>query len=252
MLTYLARNTRPDIEYAVHQCARFQCDPREPHANAIKRIGRYLIATKDKGISFKPTGDLSHFECFVDADFAGAYTKETCEDPNSVKSRTGCVIKYAGCPITWFSRLQTEIALSTTEAEYIALSSAAREVLPLREMITELKPILNIPDANLVIKCTLFEDNMGAEELAKIPKNRPRTKHIAVKYHHFREAVKIGILMVERVDTTNQLADIFTKPLARVPLEHLRLRIMGWTAMLSHGHLDEETFNAVRQESIGH
>ena len=58
--------------------------------------------------------------------------------------------------------------------------------------------------------------------------------------------------MVERVNTTNQQADIFTKPLARVPLEHLRLRIMGWTAMLSHGHLSEETFNSVRQESIGH
>ena len=105
MLTYLARNTRPDLEYAVHQCARFQCDPREPHANAIKRIGRYLIGTKDKGVSFTPSKDLSHFECFVDADFAGNYTTETCEDPNSVKSRTGCVIKYAGCPITWFSRL---------------------------------------------------------------------------------------------------------------------------------------------------
>ena len=124
--------------------------------------------------------------------------------------------------------------------------------MPLREMITELKPILNIPDADLVIRCTLFEDNMGAEELAKIPKNRPRTKHIAVKYHHFREAVRNGILKVVRVDTTNQLADIFTKPLARLPLEHLRLRIMGWTAMLSHGHLNEEMFHAVREASIGH
>ena len=108
-----------------------------------------MIGTKDKGVSFTPTKDLSHFECFVDADFARNYTTETCEDPNSVKSRTGCVIKYAGCPITWFSRLQTEIALSTTEAEYIALSTAAREVLPLREMILELKPILNISEVEL-------------------------------------------------------------------------------------------------------
>ena len=132
------------------------------------------------------------------------------------------------------------------------MSSAAREVLPLREMITELKPILNIPDADLVIKCTLFEDNMGAEELAKVPKNRPRTKHIAVKYHHFKDAVSEYILLVVRVDTTNQLADILTKPLARLPLEHLRKRIMGWTAMLSHGRLDEETFHTARLESIGH
>ena len=100
MLTYLARNTRPDIEYAVHQCSRFQCEPRKPHGNAIKRIGRYLLGTKDKGLSFKPSNHLSHFECYVDADFADNYTSETCEDPNSVKSRTGCVIKYGGIPIT--------------------------------------------------------------------------------------------------------------------------------------------------------
>ena len=87
MLIYLARNTRPDIEYAVHQCARFQCDPRKPHANAIKRIGRYLLGTRDKGISFNPNGILTHLECYVDADFAGNYTKDTCEDPNSVKIR---------------------------------------------------------------------------------------------------------------------------------------------------------------------
>jgi hypothetical protein len=95
MLTYLARNTRPDIEYDVHQCARFQCNPRKPHADAIKHIGRYLIGTRDKSLIFKSTGDLSKFECYVDADFAGNYTQEYCEDSNSVKSRTGCVIKHA-------------------------------------------------------------------------------------------------------------------------------------------------------------
>jgi len=131
------------------------------------------------------------------------------------------------------------------------LSSAAREVLPLRETRTELRSILNIPDANLVIKCTLFEDNMGAEELAKIQKNRSRTKHIAVKYHHFREAVANGILNIVRVDTTNQLADIFTKTLTRLPLEYLRLIIMEWTAMLSHSNLDAVTFDAIRKESVG-
>ena len=252
MLTYLARNTRPDIEYAVHQCARFQSNPKKPHANAIKRIVRYLLGTKDQGVSFTPNGEMDHFECFVDADFAGNYSQENCEDPTSVKSRTGCVIKYAGCPINWFSRLQTEIALSTTEAEYMALSLAAREVLPLRELVVELKDILQIPQAKLKIRCTLFEDNKGAEELAKVPKNRPRTKHIATKYHHFREHVKSGILLVKRVETTEQLADIFTKALARQPLEYLRKQIMGWTAILSHGHENEETFYKMTKTFLGH
>lgn len=117
MLTYLARNTILDLEYDVHQCARFQCNPKKPHTNAIKRIVRYLLGTKDNGITFKPDGTVDHFECYVDVDFAGNYTQEVCEDPNSVKSRLGCVIKYAVCPIIWFSKLQTEITISTTEAD---------------------------------------------------------------------------------------------------------------------------------------
>ena len=91
------------------------------------------------------------------------------------------------------------------------MSTAAREVLPQRE----LKSILKIPKAKLNIKCTLFEDNRGAEELAKVPKNRPKTKHIAVKYHHFRSAVKNAILQVHRVETKEQLYDIFTKALPK-------------------------------------
>ena len=138
MLTYLAKNTRLDIEYAVHQCARFQCDARKPHANSIKRIGRYLIGTRDKGLFFKPTKYLTHFECYVDAEFAGNYTKETCEDLNSVKLRTRCVNKYAGCSTTWFSGVKTEIVLSTKEVEYIELSTATREVLHSRELILEI------------------------------------------------------------------------------------------------------------------
>ena len=84
----------------------------------------------------------------------------------------------------------------------------------------------------MVIKCTLFDDNKGAEELANVPKNRPRTKHIAVKYHHFRESVKDGILQVKRVSTTEQQADIMTKPLPMNILEYLRKYIMGWSARI--------------------
>ena len=138
LIYYLSRNTRPDIEYAVHQCARFQFNPKkkiQENAAAVKRIGgRYLLGTKDKGIIFIPDlSSKSELNCYVDADFAGNYTRDTGDDPNNVRSRTGCImIKFAGCPIHWFSRLQTEISLSTTEAEYIALvSTACRELLPM-------------------------------------------------------------------------------------------------------------------------
>ena len=164
MLTYLARNTRPDIEYAVHQCARFQINPKTPHFNAVKRIGRYLIATQDKGIIFKPNTNLSEVQVYVDADFAGNYDKDHNDDPNSVKSRSGCIISYANCPIIWYSRLQTEIALSTTEAEYIALSQGTREVLPIRSLLLELKDILEIPKSKMVVKCTFLR-------ITKVQKN---------------------------------------------------------------------------------
>ena len=200
---------------------------------------------------FTPDGILTYVECYVDADFAGNYSSDTYEDPNSVKSRTGCVIKYAGCPIIWFSKIQQEICLSTTEAEYVALSTAAREVLPLRELILEIKDILKIPEADLLIRCTLFEDNKGAEELAKVSKNRPRTKHIATKYHHFRESVKNGTLLIKRVETSHQLADIFTKALPKQSLEYLRHQIMGWTAILSHGHLGMNTFSSLIEKCLG-
>ena len=234
ILTYIARNTRPDIEYAVHQCARFQINPKKAHDNAVKRICRYLNGTRDKGVIFTPDAALtSSLQCYVDAGFAGDYQPETKDDANSVRSRTGCVIMFAGCPITWFSRLQTEIALSTTEAEYIALSTAAREVIPMRELMIEIGSLFGLTSIAPTLKCTLFEDNMGAEHLAKSPKMTPRTKHIAIKYHHFREHVKAGTLIIERVDTENQLADIYTKAVPKPILTKLRKEIQGWTSLLS-------------------
>ena len=252
MLTYLARNTRPDLEYAVHQCARFQLNPMKAHENAIKRIGRYLLGTRDKGIIFKPDmTSLDSIQCYVDADFAGNYSKETNDNPNHCKSRTGCVIKYAGCPIHWFSRLQGEITLSTTEAEYVALSTAARELLPMRELLTEITQHFNIvPDAP-TIHCTLFEDNVGAETLAKAPKMNARTKHIALKYHHFRSAVRKKILRITRVDTKDQQADIFTKPVPLTTLEPLRKEIMGWLTMFKrHGNEDDQNYEIMCNQAM--
>ena len=123
MLGYLQGTTRPDIAMATHQCARFNNDPRLSHEQAVKRIGIYLLDTRDKGMIYRP--DITRgLECYVDADFAGGWKDVNHNIPESVLSRTGFFIMYAGCPVTWGSKLQTEISLSTTESEYIALSSA--------------------------------------------------------------------------------------------------------------------------------
>eukprot|EP00984_Skeletonema_dohrnii_P032799 scaffold27521_cov99-Skeletonema_dohrnii-CCMP3373.AAC.2 len=125
MLTYLQGNTRPDLSVAVHQCARFSADPKRSHEIAVMRIGKYLRSSMDKGIIYKPDKKKG-LECYVDADFAGGWQHADAESAESVMSRTGYIM-YAGCPIHWVSKLQTEIALSTAEAEYIALSQALRE-----------------------------------------------------------------------------------------------------------------------------
>ena len=231
-LNYLAATTRPDITFAVHQCAKFCSNPKLQHFAAAKRIARCLHGTRDKGLILNKTDTL--IECFADADFAGAWDKDNPDDPTNCKSRTGFIIKFANCPIQWSSKQQELIALSTVEAEYIALSQATRQVLFILHLLEELKQHcidFELPQTKIFAKC--FEDNAGCVELAHTPKLRPRTKHIAVKFHHFLSYVKTrenpdGILHLQWIPTHQQQADIFTKPLAPQLFTDLRKLISGW------------------------
>ena len=228
-LNYLTSTSRPDILFATHQCARFCNDPKLSHEIAAKRIVRYLKRTSDKGIIMKPD-TTKGFECYVDADFAGTWTKEEAHRPEGCLSRTGYVIFYAGCPIIWSSKMQNTIALSTTEAEYTALSASLREVIYLLNLVKEFKEYgIEIPSPNVPkVTCRVFEDNVGALELANNPKLRPRTKHLSVQLHHFRHYVETKEIIIEKVATKHQLADIFTKPLPKDAFQYLRSRIVGW------------------------
>ena len=227
MLGYLQGTTRPDISMAVHQCARFNNDPKLSHERAVKRIVKYLLDTKDKGLTFKP--NLSHgLECFVDADFAGGWKDGDQDSPESVLSRSGFVIMFAGCPITWSSKLQTEIALSTTESEYIALSSAMREVIPFLNLMQETDNLFGLQSVKPIFRCTVWEDNESTIKVAKSPKFTPRTKHIAIKYHHFRRFVDDGTIVIRSIDTKEQIADMLTKPLSERDFVYLRGKLIGW------------------------
>lgn len=237
-LNYIANNTRPDISMAVHQCARFSSKPKALHELAVKRIIRYLYATKDKGITFRPSNDFS-LNMYVDADFAGMWHKEHAHLRDSVLSRSGFVILFAGCPITWGSKLQTEIALSTTESEYIALSTATRDLLPLRQLLTDIgtNSFVKIPltsTADSIHTPTLrpsivYEDNTACIVLCTTESNfKPRTKHISIKWHHFHDQVRNGSLQITKVATDLNWADIFTKPLSALKFQKLRSMMMGW------------------------
>lgn len=235
MLMYLAGNAYPEIQYAVHQCTRFTHSPRQSHTYAIKRIAHYLKGVLDQrqGLVFKVTNDLS-LDCYVDASFAGLWNYEDDQDPVCVKSRTGYVMTLGGCPVHWASKLQTLVALSTCESEYIALAQALRELIPMRRLLDSLNTVLN-PDApaQVLVKSTIFEDNNGAISMAQAPNMTPRTKHIATRYHFVKQyfgthRVQQHPFVLTKIGTDDQKADIFTKGLDANKFKALRLLLCNW------------------------
>jgi hypothetical protein len=219
MLLYLSGHTCPDIAFAVQQCVRYTFKPTKRHVTALKHIGRCLKGTQSKEIIMKPSKHI-HVDCYPDADFAGLYNHEDSQDPHCVRSRTGYVILVSGCPVLWCSKLQTEIALSTMKAEYISLSQACKDLFPLLDLIKKLGSALNLDiddGTNLHVK--IHEDKVCALILGKLEPRRmtPCSKHYAIKYHWFRKQIGPRNIELVKVDTKDQLGDIFTKGLGPVP-----------------------------------
>lgn len=205
-LNYLAQNTRPDLSFAVHQCTRYSNHPTALHEFAVKRIGHYLLLTRDKGLILTPS---HNFRLYVDADFAGLWHRDYAELRDCALSRTGFIITYCGCPIHWASKLRNEIALSTTESEYIALSMATRELLPLRRLVQELHQYSfmaqPLPDTfshtktNHLQTSQIFEDNASCIILAYSDGTKPRTRHLSLKWHHFKDHIRNGNISISKV-----------------------------------------------------
>jgi hypothetical protein len=196
----------------------------------VKHICRCLKRAKGHGLTFQPATDLD-LNLRVDADFAGSWSHEDDQDPACVKSRTGCVLASGGCPISsWSSKLQSEISLSTTEVEFIALSQATRELIPTRRLLAEISEKMLLQGASpALIKSTVFEDNNGATSTAKAVKMTPRTKHAAVKCFFFKShsGPGTGIELV-KIDTLPQKADIFTQGMAPEKFIAMRKLSCGW------------------------
>jgi hypothetical protein len=233
MLGYLQANSRLDISFAVAQCARFTHNPKRSHEAALERIGQYLKGTADEGMILRPLPLKDGFvnNIFVDADFAGGWGFEDPLDPACVRSRTGYIIEMMGCPITWKSKLQTDIATSTMEAEYSALSMALRATIPLLEVVRYV--VNGFADTKNVVtrfKTTVHEDNMGALRLAQMEpgRNTPRSKFYAIKLHWFRSWLKPKEIELEYIESKSQKADILTKSLGTVDFEANRRLSCGW------------------------
>ena len=206
-LLYLAMRTRPDIAFAVNNVARFSSKPTKQHWIAVKRIFRYLRGTTNLGLLYSKEAGTSALVGYSDADWGN--------DCNDSKSVTGYLFQIGGTAVTWKSQKQSCVALSTAEAEYMALSSAAQEAVWMRELNSDLgnqqsQPIL------------IFEDNQSAIAMAKNPQFHKRSKHINIKYHYVREQVGKGTIVVKYCPTEDMLADLLTKGIGPTKLERLK------------------------------
>lgn len=213
-LLYLAGSTRPDIAFAVSNLSRFNSKPHKVHLSAARHVLRYLSGTKGLGIEYRRTNDKMYG--YSDADWANCKIDR--------RSYTGFIVYLAGGPIAWEARKQPTPAQSSSEAEYMAIASAARELMFCRNVLKEIG-LGELCNGSMV----LFSDNQGAIKLAKNVGFSSRTKHIDVKHHYIRHLVKRGIIVLEHVGTNEMVADVFTKALGpnkhRANMERFMIRV---------------------------
>ena len=160
-------------------------------------------------------------------DFSGAWCTEDADKVGSVLSRTEYINKLANCPIVWLGKIQREIALSTTKAEYISLSQSMRYLIQLRHIMLDVSSLFGMKCDSCNSYTTTGKDNKRSIELAKEPKYRPQTKYVSIKWHYFIEHIKQGTSKIVYVETNEQQGEIMKKPLAQPQFEYLRKQIMG-------------------------
>lgn len=198
-LMYLAVGTRPDIAHTVSVLAQFNDKPSDHHWGAAKKVLRYLKGTQEYSLHFQRP--IDKLEGYADSNWAGSTTDR--------RSYTGYVFLLGGAAISWQARKQKTVALSTAEAEYMALTEAAKESIFLNRFLEEL-------GACGATNGTIFSDSKSAIAIAENPTHHSRTKHIDIRHHFIREKVLDGTLQLEHVPSDEMLADIFTKPLKAI------------------------------------
>ena len=206
-IMYLMVATRPDLAVAVGALSQFAADPCPTHWQALKRVLRYLQATPTHGLDFSRDG-IATLQGYSDADWAG--------DVETRRSTSGYAFMMNNGCISWRSKKQRTVALSSTEAEYMALTEAIQEAIWLKAFLCELGEMKH----DEAVK--VYEDNQGAIALAKNPEFHKRTKHIGIRYHFVRERVEDGQVVLQYCSTKEMKADMMTKPIPAVQFEHLR------------------------------
>ncbi|GJT48256.1 hypothetical protein Tco_0974413 [Tanacetum coccineum] len=211
-LMYLT-SSRPDLVFDVCMCARYQAKPIEKHFHAVKRIFRYLRGTINMGL-WNSKDSCIALIAFTDADHTG------CQDTR--KSTYVSMQLLGDRVVSWSSKKQKSMAISNTETEYIALSGCCAQILWMRSKLTDYGLVFN--------KIPLYCDNNSAIALCCNNIQHARSKHINIRHHFIKEQVENWVVELYFVRTEHQLADIFTKPLARERLEFL-IKKLGMQSM---------------------
>ncbi|GKA99240.1 hypothetical protein Tco_0827177 [Tanacetum coccineum] len=198
--------SRPDIMFSVYLCARFQEDPKTSHLEAVKRIFRYIKGTTHLGLWY-PNGTSIKTLVYDYSDHAGDYVDR--------KSTSGICTFMECCLTSWFSKKQTSLAISTTEAEYVSARKACQQALWMKQSLIDYDFRLDdVPNM-----C----ENKGTIDLSKNPVQHSRTKHIEIHHHFLCDNVQKGHISIEKVPSFDNIADILTKPLKPESFNHLRL-----------------------------
>ncbi len=198
-IMYTSVGTRVDVAYALRFLGRYAVAPTELYMKAAKALLRYLRTFPNVAITYRRDTGTCKFHGFMDSDWANSEDR---------KSTAGYLFKVGDAPISWQSKKQQTVALSSTEAEYMAMKETAKEIIWLCRLFRD----LGHPQIGPTM---LYEDNTGAEELAYNPVHHSRTKHIDVAYHFIREKVQSGEIEIMHVSTHQQAADILIKGMDR-------------------------------------
>lgn len=209
-LTYLSTISRPDIAYAVSKIAQHMSNPTQQDWVRAKRIFRYLQGTKNIQLNYTKNGNADLIG-YSDADWAGDVSR---------RSTGGYVFMMAGAAISWSSKLQETVALSTMEAELISNCEAAKEALYLKQLLIDLnyevKPTINI-----------LTDNQSTIKFIENGTINSRTKHLDIKYHFVREKYLKKLLSYNYTPSEHMIADIFTKAIGKITLQSCNDKLFG-------------------------
>jgi hypothetical protein len=217
-LIYASISTRPDITHAVNMISRHMSNPSHEHMIMVKRVFRYLSGTRTLGLLYNNEnqhqgGDIE-LTGYCDADWGGDLTDR--------KSTTGYCTMMNGNLVSWQSKKQPTVALSSTEAEYMAINDVAKEIMWMRMILGEL-------GLKVVTPTIIYVDNQPAIRISENDSEHDRTKHIDIRHYFIRDLIKNGDIKLQWISTNDQLADIFTKSLATPTFVTLRDQLMTKT-----------------------